>query len=167
MCGITRQEEIEIINELLPEYIGFVFYEKSKRYITPEKAKELKLKLDKKIQAVGVFLKEKPEAMAGLANDGVIDMIQVHGCEEPKFVWEIKMLTDVPVIQAFKIQTKEDVLRAVESPAEYILFDSSLGSGETMDVSILKDCPRAFFLAGGLDPSNVSGIIDAFRPEGD
>ena len=71
------------------------------------------------------------------------------------------------MILAFKIQSKEDVLRAVESPAEFILFDSSLGSGETMDVSILKDCPRAFFLAGGLDPSNVSGIIDAFRPEGD
>ena len=165
MCGITSLEDINTINELLPEYVGFVFYEKSKRYITPDKAKELKLKLDKRIQAVGVFLHEKAEAMAALASDGVIDMIQAHGCEEPEFVREIKKLTDVPVIQAFKTNKKEDILRAVESPAEYILVDSSLGSGEMMDIEILKDFPRPFFLAGGLDPENVSTVIDAVHPE--
>lgn len=66
ICGLSRPCDIEAANELKPEYIGFVFAPNSKRYVTPEKAKELKQLLAPEIQSVGVFVNENPERVACL-----------------------------------------------------------------------------------------------------
>ena len=72
LCGLTRPCDIEAANELRPEYIGFVFAPKSKRYVTAEKAAELKKALAPEILAVGVFVNETPEIVAELLSQGVI-----------------------------------------------------------------------------------------------
>lgn len=75
LCGLTRTADILVSNELLPNFVGFVFYAKSKRYITPQKAVELKKLLDKKISAVGVFVNEKIEMVAEIAKNSIADFI--------------------------------------------------------------------------------------------
>ena len=79
-CGLSRACDIEEANNLMPEYIGFVFAPKSRRYVSPDRAFELKRLLIPQIKAVGVFVNETPEKIAGLLNKGVIDIAQLHGC---------------------------------------------------------------------------------------
>ncbi len=79
LCGLSRECDIETANELLPEYIGFVFAKKSMRYVSPEQADALRKQLDPQILAVGVFVNETPENIAELLGAGVIDIAQLHG----------------------------------------------------------------------------------------
>ena len=81
-CGLTRPEDIEAVNQLLPDYIGFVFWKKSRRNVEPQKAKELKGMLDSRIKAVGVFLDAEIELVINLLKEGTIDIAQLHGSED-------------------------------------------------------------------------------------
>ena len=74
LCGLSRPEDIAAANEVNPDYIGFVFAPKSKRYVSPAQAARLKQQLAPGIQAVGVFVKEDPETVVHLLEDGVIDV---------------------------------------------------------------------------------------------
>ena len=94
MCGLRRPEDIRAVNGLKPDYIGFVFSPGSRRYITPETAKVLKEMLDPGIEAVGVFVDEKPETVAELLADRTIDMAQLHGHEEEQYLACLRKLTD-------------------------------------------------------------------------
>ena len=164
MCGMTRPEDIDIVNVLKPEYIGFVFADFSKRYVTYESARRLKEILDPSIKAVGVFVDENPKVVASIANSGIVDMIQVHGSEGPGEIERIKAFTDITVIQAIKVHTREDVVNAANSPADGILLDSGMGSGETFDWNLLSVLRRPYFLAGGLTPENVEDAINRCHP---
>ena len=82
LCGLTRPEDIAAANALQPEYIGFVFASKSRRYVSRELAAELKAQLSPGIQAVGVFVNEAPETVAGLLNAGLIEIAQIHRQED-------------------------------------------------------------------------------------
>ena len=90
MCGLFREEDISFANTLLPDYIGFVFYKKSRRYVDKEKARSLKSLLNKKIKAVGVFVDEDISFIAELANEGIIDLIQLHGHEDENYIRRLK-----------------------------------------------------------------------------
>ncbi len=86
LCGLTRTQDIEAANTLLPDYIGFVFAEKSRRYIAPEQAAELRQRLRPEIQAAGVFVNEDAELVAELLQSGVIDVAQLHGGEDDAYI---------------------------------------------------------------------------------
>ena len=166
-CVLSFLEDIEAVNTLLPDYIGFVFVPQSRRYVTPEMAKKLKVRLNPKIQAVGVFLNEKPEIMAELANQNIIHMIQLHGKETELTIKELRSLTSAPIIQAFTIQTADDINRAETSSADLILLDSGAGTGTVFDWSLIRrSIKRPFFLAGGLNPENVTAAIQTLSPYG-
>ena len=164
LCGLTRPEDIEIANALSPYYIGFVFYEKSRRYVEEEKARGLKSLLSKEIKAVGVFVDEAPGKIAHLLDSGIIDIAQLHGGEDEGYIKKLKTLSDKPVIKAFRVESKDDVKRAEDSIADFVLLDSGQGSGNTFDWELLSDIKRDYFLAGGLDPGNVSDAIRALHP---
>ena len=164
LCGLRRPLDIVAANGLKPDYIGFVFARKSKRYVEPEKAMELKQLLLPDIKAVGVFVNEELPVVADLLNKGVIDVAQLHGSESEEYVAELKKATGKPVIRAFKVAAAEDVESAVKSAADYILLDAGAGDGVTFDWSIVKDVKRPFFLAGGLNPENVTDAVAAVHP---
>lgn len=164
MCGLSRPCDIEYANEVMPEYIGFVFAEKSRRFVSPEKAHELRQKLDSKIVKVGVFVNAGIDFVAGLVNSRTIDMIQLHGSEDSIYIKELRKINDVPVIQAFRIENQEDIQKAIKSTADYILLDSGNGSGKTFDHSLIKNINRPYFLAGGLTPENVGEISGRLQP---
>lgn len=164
MCGLSRFCDIEYANEVMPEFIGFVFAEKSKRYVSPEKASELRQKLDSRIIPVGVFVNAEPEFIAGLVKSKTIDIIQIHGTEDSYYIENLRKLVDVPIIQAFRIEKPEDIQKAGNSPADYVLLDSGGGSGKTFDHSLIKNINRPYFLAGGLTPENVWEISEKLNP---
>ncbi len=86
LCGLMRPEDIETANRLTPDYIGFVFAGKSRRRVTQAQAEELKNRLSPAIRAVGVFVGESPETVAGLLNRGIIDLAQLHGDEDEAYL---------------------------------------------------------------------------------
>jgi phosphoribosylanthranilate isomerase len=163
MCGLSRPEDIAFANEVRPDYIGFVFAKKSSRYVTPEKAAELAAKLDKSIVPVGVFVDSDFEEIMHTVNLGAIRIAQLHGNESVKLVKRLQE-NGVPVIRAFQIKSEDDVKKAETSCADHILLDSGKGSGLTFDWSVLKNARRPYFLAGGLDPENVSRAVTDLHP---
>ena len=164
LCGISRLCDIEVVNELKPEYVGFVFAQKSKRYVSPELAAQLKSKLSKDIQAVGVFVNEPVEQVARLLLEHTIDIPQLHGNEDEDYIERLRELTDKPIIQAFRVEQEGDLLQIESSSADYVLLDSGAGSGETFEWKLVQNIKRPFFLAGGLDVSNVSDAVCKIHP---
>ena len=123
--------------------------------------------------------------MAALLKEGVIDLAQLHGSEDEEYLTRLRKLTEKPIIQAFRIRTKEDVERAVQSSADEILLDSGAGTGSTFNWKILRpdqagdpamdeeqkrekalyaEETRHYFLAGGLNPQNVVDAIRQLHP---
>ena len=151
-------------NELKPEYVGFVFARKSSRYLAPEQAAELKKLLSPDIRAVGVFVDENPQTVAGLLNDGTIDMAQLHGVESGEYIKKLRQFTDKPLIRAFRIQSAADIADAGNSSADYILLDSGAGTGSVFDWELVRNIRRPYFLAGGLSPDNVENAVNMLYP---
>lgn len=171
-CGLTREEDIQAANEYRPEYIGFVFAKGSRRYVSADRAAELKKCLDFGIISVGVFVNEQPERVAELLNTGLIDMAQLHGTEGTEYIGRLRHLTDKPLIKAWKMISEDGRERraaraaAIEAcPADYILLDSgSGGTGECFNWELAAEIRRPLFLAGGLDPGNVKAAVELLRP---
>lgn len=164
ICGLRRECDIEYANRLKPDYIGYVFWKNSRRYVDGEQAALLTGKLDKAITPVGVFVDEEPQQVAQLANDGTIKIIQLHGHEDESYLRQIRSMTDVPVIKAFKIRSTEDIDIAEHFPADYVLLDNGYGTGQTFDWKLILETHRPFFLAGGINIDNVSEAIKTFHP---
>lgn len=167
LCGLFRTQDIDYANRLLTDYVGFVLhFPKSHRSIDGEKAKQLKERLSPKIKAVGVFVNEKAEICAALANGGVIDLIQLHGGENAAYLQNLKTLTDAPIIKAVKVTSPNDVEQAQTLGADYLLLDGGTGSGKTFDHSLIENTEirQPFFLAGGLSADNIGTVIKKFHP---
>lgn len=165
LCGLSRPEDIMTANELKPEYIGFVFAPKSRRYVSPEKAAELRRLLSPKIKAVGVFVRETPEAVARLLDSGIIDIAQLHGGEDENYIRQLRALTDQPIIKAFRIDTAADISNAEASSADYVLLDSGNGgTGTAFNWALIQNLKRPYFLAGGLSPDNAEHAVKLFKP---
>ncbi|MCQ2518946.1 MAG: phosphoribosylanthranilate isomerase [Lachnospiraceae bacterium] len=163
-CGIKRAEDVEAVNEIKPDYIGFVFLETRKRYVNPDTASSLKKKLDPAIKAVGVFVDAPLEEVEKLLLDGTIDMAQLHGNESEEYISELKSKTDKKIIKAFEISdgTKADDIE--KCCADYVLLDSGKGTGKTFNWDLIKGIKRDFFLAGGMGTDNVKEAIEAVEP---
>ena len=164
LCGLSRPCDIEAANALKPEYIGFVFAQKSRRYVTPEGASALKRLLSPEIAAVGVFVNEAPETVAGLLNSGVIDLVQLHGDEGEDYLRQLRQLSPRPVIKAFPIRRESDVKEIESSSADYVLLDSGAGTGNVFDWQLVRALRRPYFLAGGLHAGNAESAVRQLRP---
>lgn len=165
LCGLTRPEDIAAANALQPEYIGFVFVPKSRRYVSREMAAELKAQLSPGIQAVGVFVNEAPESVANLLNAGIIDIAQLHGQEDAAYIARLRGLTERPLWQAFRVTDAASLAKAEKSPADFVLLDSGAGgTGTTFDWTLLEKFDRPYFLAGGLGPDNAADAVRQLHP---
>lgn len=172
ICGLTRTEDIDVVNEFMPDYVGFVFA-KSRRQISTELAKELKRRLRPEIKAVGVFVNEKAEKIAEIANQGIIDLIQIHGDEDAAYCRQLRNLTQAPIIKAVRVKCEDDLAGIEEFDCDYYLFDTLSskqygGTGKAFDHSILynKGIKKPFFVAGGLNQDNVAAVIEVIKPFG-
>ena len=169
ICGMRRPEDIQYVNACKPDYVGFICFPKSKRYVTPEEIGNLGSRLDPSIQKVGVFVNETVEAIRALVMDGAIDLVQLHGDENAAYIEKLRRLIgDHPIIKAVRVATAEDMAHVNEIPADYLLFDAFSkeygGSGHTFDWSLIGEIKKPFFLAGGIGPSNVAEAVEALHP---
>lgn len=167
LCGLTRPEDIAAANAVRPDFVGFVFAPKSKRYLAPEAAALLKTRLTPGIRVVGVFVNEAPETVTDLLNKGVIDIAQLHGQEDTAYLARLRAMTDKPLWQAFRVDGPESLANAAQSPADLLLLDSGAGgTGTAFDWTLLQDFSRPYLLAGGLDPATVGRAIRTLHPYG-
>lgn len=159
ICGLRRQQDIDFVNAVRPDYIGFILTSGFRRSIDSETAKQLKSRLDKSIKAVGVFVDDDTDKINSFAECGIIDIAQLHGSESADDCKKVK----IPVIKAFK-PCDFDKIGDYKSCADYFLFDSGTGSGKTFDWDMLPKTDKPFFLAGGLDFGNVKSAIEQIHP---
>ena len=165
LCGLKSLNDIEIINKYNPEYIGFIFYKKSKRYIDYKTAKMLKNALNKNILAVGVFVNEDINTVVKLLNQNIIDIAQLHGNESENYIKTLKKLTNKTIIKAFKVENTLDIKKAKQSQADFVLLDSGTGgTGQTFNWSLIKNFERPYFLAGGLNNKNIKTALNILSP---
>ncbi len=163
-CGLRTLRDIGYVNELKPEYAGFVLAPKFWRCVSRETAAELKKALLSEIKAVGVFVDNPYDEVKEYLKSGIIDIAQLHGAEDGGFITRLREETGKPVIKAFKIASAGDVEFALRSPADFILLDAGTGSGVGFDWSLTDGIGRDYFLAGGLNPENVSEAVRALHP---
>ncbi len=161
ICGLKRPEDIEYANILKPDYIGFIIdFPKSHRNLSFSEAEALRLRLAEGICPVGVFVDEDINMVARLLNDNVIDVVQLHGNEDEQYIEALKTLTHKTVWKAFQVKSRDDVERANECMADFIILDAGQGSGQAFNWELLSLMKRPYGLAGGLDISNLSEALD-------
>ncbi len=167
-CGIRRREDIEMVNALQPDYVGFVFWPGSSRAVDEKTASALRKLLDSNIRTVGVFVDELPERAAGLVHRGVISVVQLHGHEDRAYIRQLRGLLggSGEIWQACIVKSREELRTAAQSPADRLLFDAGRGAGEAFDWNLLRDFPLPYFLAGGLSADNVGEAIQRLHPYG-
>jgi len=164
ICGLRRIEDIEAVNNALPDYIGFVFA-KSKRQINAETAAELKKRLDKRIQAVGVFVNQSIDFITKLYKNGIIEIAQLHGDESDEYIAGLRHCG----CKIIKSAGVSNALPVLPKTADYLLFDKASdqrgGTGKTFNWDVLENYHGVpYFLAGGLTPENVSGALSQLSP---
>lgn len=161
ICGLTRQEDIAAVNLYQPDYIGFVFAPKSRRYLSYGQAAALRRHLCAEIAAVGVFVNEAKEIVADLLGQGVIDLAQLHGQETEADIRWIREQTGKPVIKAVSVRSRMDIQGWQESSADYLLLDQGTGGGGcTFDWRLADECRKPYFLAGGI---YIGNLKEAFK----
>lgn len=123
ICGLRRQEEIAMVNQLCPDYIGFVFAP-SRRQITSMQATALRRRLHSGIQTVGVFVDMPLHELLRIAQSGAIDVIQLHGHETEADILTIKARCALPIIKAVRVQSAAQILQCDRLPCDFLLLDT-------------------------------------------
>ena len=161
VCGLKFKSNILGLSKLEPDYMGFIFWEKSKRHIkgsTPNLS-------ETKIKKTGVFVNADFENIKGKSYDHKLEAIQLHGQESPEFCRKIKNL-GVEIIKAFSIDENFnfDILKKYELVSDYFLFDtkgkSPGGNGISFNWEILRNYKykKKFFLSGGIGVESIDAI---------
>ncbi|MEN2998003.1 MAG: phosphoribosylanthranilate isomerase [Brevinematia bacterium] len=168
-CGFTRVEDVRFAMELGIDFQGFVFFKGSRRFITIESFDNI-FKEVAGGNFVGVFVNEKEEIVLEVVKKYRI-FAQLHGDETNEYVSRL-LKEGVPVIKAFRIKSKDDVLRVKESVSEYILIDTFVegmygGTGRSLDFGIVDEIlskveNKKIFLSGGINIANIESIIRNF-----
>ncbi len=166
ICGLMRLADVEVVNRYKPDFIGFVFAN-TRRMVSHELASQMKNNLSSDIAAVGVFVDAPVNEILELYDKGIIDVAQLHGEETEEYIRRLKESTNngLIIIKAIEMSEDKNLLDYDNSQADYLLLDSGKGSGKTFDWRLIrKDLKKEFFLAGGINASNVKEAILVFNP---
>jgi phosphoribosylanthranilate isomerase len=169
VCGMTETENILQVGQLLPDYMGFIFYDKSPRDASEVLKKETVLKLPSTVKKVGVFVNPSRLEVIQKISRYQLDLIQLHGEETPEFCEELKMY--VPIIKAFGVDESFDFdqTREYDRVCEHYLFDTKSarrgGSGKRFDWKLLFNYSgkKSFFLSGGIGVQNAKSFPEMVR----
>ena len=168
ICGINTVESA--ISSKNADFVGFVFYPKSPRFVTANEAKEISSVLTKQTKKVGLFVNPDKKVMDYITEFVDLDIIQLHGKESVQEIKEIKQRLNLPIIKAIPVSENKDIENSKDfhEICDMILFDAKMksgelpgGSGKTFDWKLLKSFSfkKNWILAGGLNIENVKGAI--------
>lgn len=174
ICGISRFDDTEYVNEAMPDYIGFVFAE-SKRKIDYNKAFLLRSEIHPHIKSVGVFVNEDISFIKKCCDGKIIDFVQLHGDEDEKYIRKLKKEIYKPIIKAVRVSEDMTIPKGLvlekknKNEPDYTLFDtyrknSYGGTGQAFDWEKIKTYNYPFFLAGGLGADNIKKAVFTCRP---
>lgn len=167
ICGLTAPKEAQYLNENQIDFAGMVlFFPKSKRCITIERAKEIIARLSDTVKSVAVVVSPSLEQVRQIGDAG-FSYIQIHG-EIPDGIGKV---SQIPILKAFNVSDLEQYEKYHNNPqiAGYVLDAHEAGSGKTFDWSLVEKLPRdgkLFLLAGGLNPQNVGEALRVVQPDG-
>ena len=174
ICGLTRDDDIRLANELRVDMCGFVFFKASPRHLSDEQAAGLAGLCAPFVERVALLVDPDDDALDHAVGAISPHRIQLHGDESPARVAEIKRRTQRPIIKALGVAAANDLetAQAYEGVADWFLFDAKPtddglpgGNGETFDWQLLDAYAGAtpWLLAGGLTPDNVSQAVTTTR----
>lgn len=165
VCGITTAEDAHAAVAAGADALGFNFYPKSPRYLTPAAAAAITREIAPHVLKVGVFVNEAPEAVAAIVAEAGLDVAQLHGDEAPPAI-----PPGIRVWKAYRVARDFDPAAMTRFPAEAYLLDAPTdlygGAGEPFDWELARGAAGRFLLAGGLDETNVGEAIAAVHPWG-
>jgi phosphoribosylanthranilate isomerase len=169
VCGMKNPENIKAVAGLSPDYMGFICYDLSPRYVAALPPDVLEA-LPKSIYKTAVFVNEEAEKINMLINEYGFNAVQLHGSESPAFCQDLR--SKVTVFKAFGVDNNFDFaqLNAYNGFVDYLMFDTKTdgygGSGKTFDWDILNnyqlDIP--FFICGGLSMDNLEKVKQIKHP---
>ena len=167
VCGLTKMDQIQELVSLNTDFLGFIFYEKSPRYVLHH----LSLKEIAEIPhfgKVGVFVNESIKAIVEITTESQLDIIQLHGDEDEKFILQLRQIlgNNIKIIKVIRIgnQSFDELQKTINqqpSTVNYLLFDTDSkafgGTGKTFDWQILNEIeiPIPYFLSGGISLENI------------
>lgn len=173
LCGMRRSEDIAYCNECMPDFIGFIFAE-SRRKVSPELARRLKSELDSRIKTVGVTVNASLDELKEISTTA--DIFQLHGDEDKGYIEALRRLyPEKEIWKAGRIRSEADIDALAKLPADKFVLDAFSaeaygGTGKTIDGKLLgyaaEKLTKPFFIAGGIDISNIADIINKYTPYG-
>lgn len=177
ICGVTLPDDAARVAAAGVDYIGLNFWTKSKRYLDPVRAPLIAAaaRASGPAKIVGVFVDTDLHEVREITSQVELDIIQLHGDEDPEDVQAIAEATKLPAWKSVAVGVAKDLDHLEAWPVEHILLDTPSagrgGSGKTFDWTLAIEAhrrypARRFFLAGGLDPHNVGAAIAAVAPWG-
>ncbi len=171
ICGITNLRDARAAVAAGADLLGFVFYKKSPRYISPSKARRLISRLPRTVCKVGVFVNEDKERLKAIAAACNLDMVQLHGTETPAYV---KALKGYCVIKAVRVRGCQSLEGLDRYRADFFLLDTFRkgrfgGTGKRFAWKVLAFPAKKkakLIVSGGLTPENVNELLRIFQPYG-
>ena len=166
VCGLTKTDQIHELISMKVDFLGFIFYKKSPRYVLNHLSLS-EISGIKHSGKVGVFVNESVENIVAIAEDTALNYIQLHGDEEENFIDELrnKLNKEVKIIKVFRVGNEFGNLKFkiqnLKSDVDYFLFDTDSkafgGTGKTFNWQILNELeiPKPYFLSGGISLENV------------
>lgn len=177
ICGLKTKEAVQQAVSNKADFIGFVFFKKSPRFVTSQEARNLSQYCSNSVKKVGVFVNPTDEELIETTKHVPLDYIQLHGSEDLNRIKEVKKITSLPIIKAIKVKTEKDILRSKDFHSEtaFILFDAAPtpkdllpgGNGFPFDWRYLKkeDLTMPWFLAGGLSIDNIDQALQETKAD--
>ncbi|MDD2942243.1 MAG: phosphoribosylanthranilate isomerase [bacterium] len=174
ICGITRLPDAQNAIKAGASALGFNFYKKSPRYISPEAAAEIVNKLASSTMAVGLFVNSSIDEIIGVLETSSISALQLHGSESPEFIKTLRSKTEAILIKALPLKNESSITEVLEflKLTDFILLDAwhpdlAGGTGKIISSDLLTRARNILplekcFLAGGLNPENVQKIHRLF-----
>jgi len=172
VCGMRTPENISGVAFAFPDYLGFIFYPKSKRFVGFEPLSDVLSIIPDSVKKVGVFVDEAPEKVFEIYRNWNLNVIQLHGNETPEYCQQIQD-SGITVFKAFSVDERFDFnsLSAYSEVCNYFLFDTKSqlpgGTGQKFNWQLLEnykgDVP--FFLSGGIGPEDIDAISQFSHPK--
>jgi len=165
-------ENISGVAFAFPDYLGFIFYPKSKRFVGMEPSQKIMAIVPDSVKKVGVFVDEAPEKVLETVQNWNLDVVQLHGNETPEYCQQIQDL-GITIFKAFSVDDQFDfeILNAYSGVCDYFLFDTKSqlpgGTGQKFNWQLLENYKGnvPFFLSGGIGPEDIDAISQFSHPK--
>jgi phosphoribosylanthranilate isomerase len=172
VCGMRDPENISGVVATWPDYLGFIFYPKSKRFVGFEPSPEILVIVPDPVKKVGVFVDETSEKILEIVQNWKLDVVQLHGHETPEYCRQIQN-SGITVFKAFSVDESFDfaILEAYSEVCHYFLFDTKGllrgGTGQKFNWQLLDNYKGnvPFFLSGGIGPDDLETVLDFRHPQ--